>query len=340
MKITLRYDTVQPMMHHLRLLKQGKPDEKALDVLLDHPDYHVEFTRYGANVTKDVYREYMVRFPELSEDEIDNMHLKAHHRCYLDAFENVDHYEASLSMLNIDQQTLDEQAAIAKAGLPDDLALAEVHVVFTLGIGASFGYVHQHHVHVDFLQLVKEKTPEELSASLAHEVHHVGFNKLLSKMDMQTLPLESLFYLYFSGEGLAVKYCNNAEGVLSKPIYDGPVNVGLDAWTWDYLRDDFDEAMRRVKTTVKAIRDGCYTKEDLHHDLQTYWMNPRTDNQANSDIPALKQLRLYSVGNDIWGIIHDVFGKEKVYDTLQNLAHFAATFNAALEHIGKTKYCV
>jgi hypothetical protein len=48
-----------------------------------------------------------------------------------------------------------------------------------------------------------------------------------------------MVYLYFSGEGLAVKYCNNAERVLSKSIYSGCKNIGLYSFSWKYLNDDF-----------------------------------------------------------------------------------------------------
>ena len=39
-------------------------------------------------------------------------------------------------------------------------------------------------------------------------------------MDFNKLSLEEFFYICFAGEGLAGKYCNNASGIMSKPIYE------------------------------------------------------------------------------------------------------------------------
>jgi len=220
------------MIDFIVSLKKGNANLELLEDILTHPDYAMEFNRYKESVTKEGFKSFLLEFPHLKEDEIDNIHLKRHHPFFMDLYHTPEQYKKMLFLIDIPKEVLLDQAEIAKDGLSETLTIDDVHLVFSIGIGASFGYVYQQHVHFDFLQLVKEKTKEELEASIAHEVHHVGFNNLIEPSIMKKLDLEELFYLYLSGEGLAVKYCNTAEGYLSKSINKGPKNVGLDAYSW------------------------------------------------------------------------------------------------------------
>ncbi len=340
MKVNIRKDSVPVMIELMRSLKKGTLADDMLDELLDHPDYVMEFSRYNKGITREVFADYLKKFPALTENDISNINLRIHHKYYRDFYEDPDTYEKSLSLLDFDSEALNEQAQIAKKGLPDDLKIEQVDLVFTIGIGPSFGYIHGNNIHFDFLQLVKEKSKAEFDASIAHEIHHVGFNALISEEAMRKLSLEELFYLYFSGEGLAVKYCNNAEGNLSKSIYPGPKNIGLDPYSWNYLNRDFENMMRRFKSTLGKIRNGTFTTEDFQKELKDYWMNPYHENQDDQAVPALKQLRLYSFGNEIWGVIHDAFGKAKVFETLRNLKTFPEVYNQALAKLGKKTYTI
>ncbi|TVP94554.1 MAG: hypothetical protein EA374_06565 [Acholeplasmatales bacterium] len=338
MKITVHNTTVPMMIAWLKDHQSGQASATQLDSILAHPDYAFEFERYGDAVPKEAFKALLLNLPEVYEDARNLVHLRMRAQPLHDFYKRLDTYKAQLPLIEIPEHIIDAQTRLARAGLPDDIGIEHVQIIITLGIGASFGYVHGHHVHFDFLQLAKEKSAAEFQASLAHEIHHVGFNHLLNPSYLQTLSLEALFYLYFSGEGLAVKYCNNAEGVLSKALYGGPKNIGLDPFTWRYLNDDFDKTFKHFKATRKAIKDGHFTREDFQTDLRTYWMHPYTDQRDTNDTPDLKQFRLYSLGNDLWGVIHDAFGKEKVYATLRNLDTFPDVFNAAVSHIGKPAY--
>ncbi len=338
MKAIVRNETIQRMIEIIEDLKAEKTVKKALDVLLDHPDYVMEFARYGHNVPREVFIDYLNKFWTLCENDIDNPNLKAHHKYYLDLYHNTEEYKDQLADVTVEPSVIAAQAKIAKAGLPDDLGLDEVHIVFTIGIGGSFGYVHGNQVHFDYLQLVKDYDTKTFQSSLAHEMHHVGFSKLITPDKLSQLSLEALFYCYFSGEGLAVKYCNNAEGVLSKAIYDSTKNIGLDPFSWAYLNADFDNGFQRFLTVIKQLRSGAWGQEELMEELRTYWMNPYTETQDKQETPKLKQFRLYSFGNDIWGIIHDAFGKMTVYETLENPQLFPKRYNEAVTSLGFETY--
>lgn len=263
-----------------------------------------------------------------------------HHRYYKGLLDNLDYFFEKSNVLNkFTSELFQEQIGVALEGLPRNINMPDLNFIFTIGIGQSFGYVHGNGMHFDFLQLIRDKSIDDFCATISHEVHHVGVDLIHQKLDLNSIPLEDLFYVYFSGEGLAVKYCNNAEGVLSKSIYSGSKNIGLDSFTWEYLNNDFYNTMNQFKKTISDIRNNKYkTTEEFEKHMAEYWMNPYIEGQSKNEIPKLLHFRLYSFGNEIWGIIHDCFGKDAVYETLENPGNFPEIFNRALERLGHEEF--
>lgn len=340
MKFSISTTTIKPMLEFIKNLKNKNASFDELEEILNCEDYKMEFSRYEGRVKKEEFIEYIFNFPNLKESQIKNVDLKAHHKYYLDLFANFEHYYDQYNELikKLDREIFKKQIKLALKGLPDNFQLEELNYVFTIGIGQSYGYVHENNMHFDYLRTTKDRSIDELSRIISHETHHVGLNKFIDEnIDLDNLPLEHLFYLYFTGEGLAVKYCNNAKGIMSDAIYDGEVNIGLDKFTWDYLNSDFEKIMNHFLQTIKLIRNGM-SKEDFEKELEQYWMNPYLENQSHDEVPKLLHFRLYSLGNEIWGIIHDVFGKEKVYQTMLHMNHFVEVYNQALEKKGFSLY--
>ena len=336
MNFSICYSSIKTMLELCKKLIIGEAKRSDIEILLKHEDYKFEFARYKDRVSENEFVEYFLNLPNLKEKDIINEDLKIHHKYYEDLLKNLDFYiDKSRELERFTPELFEEQISIALKGLPEDIKFPDLNFIFTIGIGQSFAYVYENGMHFDFLQLMKDKVIEEFCATIAHEVHHVGINTIHEAIDIKNISLEALFCLYFSGEGLAVKYCNNAEGVLSKSIYAGNKNIGLDAFTWKYLNDDFYNTMVHFKETISDIRNNRIKSiEELDKHLYEYWMNPYTDDQNKNDIPKLKHFRIYSFGNDIWGIIHDCFGKNIVFETLRNPENFTATFNRALDKIG------
>jgi uncharacterized protein YjaZ len=318
-------------------LAAEKIEKKDIENILKHEDYRFEFLRYKGRVSEEQYIDYLLQINTLNEEEITNMDLKAHHRYYKDLINNFDFYREKLSELEelLTPSLMEKQVSIALKGLPEDIKLPDLNFIFTIGIGQSFGYVYENGMHFDFLQLVKDKSISEFCSTIAHEVHHVGINTIMNQLNLHTISLEGLFYLHFIGEGLAVKYCNNAEGVLSKGIYCGDKNIGLDAFTWKYLNEDFYNTMAHFQKDIRDIRENnIKSVEELNKVIKEYWMNFYTEEQTKGEIPKLKHFRVYSFGNEIWGIIHDCFGKNAVFETINNPDKFPTIFNKALDKIG------
>jgi len=79
-----------------------------------------------------------------------------------------------------------------------------------MSIGTSFGYVFEGALHFDLMGF-DEVNLKTLPSLLAHEIHHLVMLKYVSTF-MDSLTLEERYILSFSGEGLAIKFCNNAKG--------------------------------------------------------------------------------------------------------------------------------
>lgn len=337
MNIKIRHSTIYIMLDLFKSLLEGNDISSEINKLMEHEDYKVEFARYKGRVSKEEFIDYILNIQNITGEEITNEDLRIHHKYYKDLLDNIDFYSKKAEELNrFTTELFEQQIQVALKGLPDDIDLTDLNFIFTIGIGQSFGWVYEDNLHFDFLQLIKDKSNDDFSATISHEVHHVGINMLYKEIDFNSISLEELFYLYFSGEGLAVKYCNNAEGVLSKSINDGPKNIGLDSYSWNYLNNSFENCMTEFRNTIESIKNNkIKTEEELDIHFVKYWMDPYTDEQDKNEIPKLKQYRVYSFGNDIWGIIHDCFGKETVFETLKDPSRFSAVFNKAVMQLNR-----
>ncbi len=334
MKLVIRNTSIKLMLDIIRDLKANKDVSKRLDRILEHEDYEFEFKRHKDRVTKEEFKNYLLNCRNLKEEDIQNKDLKVHHKYYLDVFENIDFYYQKLDELKtlVTQELLEKSLEVTKKGLPDGFSVNQIGFVFTLGIGMSFGYVFGDATHYDFLKLSKEIKFKDFLSTLSHEAHHVCMNHIYAD---EYTPQE-LFIIYFSGEGLAVKYCNNAEGVISKKIYEGEPNVGLDKFTWDYLNKRFYQAFDRFKEVLNDIKSGKIdTVEKVTKVITSDFMNSYIEGQDKSEKPKLMQFLLYSLGNDLYGVIHDVFGKDKVFEVIKNPKMFIQTFNDAVRAIDR-----
>jgi|SRR5690554_1058190 len=337
--LEIEHSSIIPMLDNCQKLLRCCLTEDLLLRVLDHDTYNFEFSRYDGMISKAEYKEYFLNFPDIEEKSITNPGLKAHHIYYQHLFDNLELYKTRARELSskLEQVDFSRQIALARKGLPDELNMPVLRYHFSIGIGPSFGYVFKNGMHFDFLHIVRDDiSPEILGATIAHETHHVGMNVLFDNLNFEQLSLEEQFYLFFAGEGLAVKYCNNAQGVISCAINEGPTNIGLDHFSWEYLNNDFDNTMAQFQETLRKIRNHeIDSSEKLHHHIRNYWMKSHTESQQPEEIPGLQQFRLYSLGNDIWGVIHDSFGKEVVYETINNPQSFPEIFNQAVRNIGR-----
>lgn len=348
MEINVRYETVSRMLELCRKHKEGRLQRRELEELLNHDDYEVEFKRYNqkelpmCGIKKQEFIDYFMNFFNLSIGDIKNERLKMHHEQYTYLFDNLDFYEKEIEKLNsLDVNIFKEGLQYTFSGLPSEVNFERLDFIFTISIGNSFGWFYENCSHFDIISFFRQIDINILRNYIGHEVHHVGWNKFTKKIYERDLSLEEHLYLFFSFEGLAVKYCNNGQGVLTNPIYDGEPNIGMDKFTWKYFENDFNEMYNNFKIQIKAIKEGKIKDiNELNDIISTYWLTLYTNEQEKSEIPKLKHSRNYYFGCNIWGLIHDIYGKDKVYEVINDPKKFPKIFNKALKEIGKEELCI
>lgn len=341
MKVSLCNTAIAPMINLLRKKKSQQLTHDEIETLLNHEDYQFEFRRYDGRVNAQEFSDYLLTFESLDASQIQNMDLRNHHSYWLDLYENLDWFEDKtrnfFEKFNLD--VIEDAYQIAASGFPKGYQFRDCKILFTCGIGQSFGYANENGMHFDIMQLFRHYENDNFKLMIAHELHHLIF---LDNIQFNESSLEAYFLQWFAIEGLAIKFTGNAQGVLSKKLSPHkPANLGLDDASIQYLNDHFDAAYSEFQKNLEDIRRGTIkTVEDVQKLLLDYWFNLYADGQRKEDIPQLKQSRLYTMGNDLWGTLYDVYGMDELYKILNHTETFSEKFNQALRILGKTEYLI
>jgi len=329
--------SIKPMLGFLRDLKNDKADEQMLREILNHPDYDFEFRRYEIE-SKEPFIKYFMQLSTINETDIPEIDtkrktiLRDKHKKWLSAYENLEHYEMLYDKIksSITDDTLEGINARVKRGLPGNTAIDDVRIISTMSIGPSFGYVFDGALHFDLMGF-EDDSLDTLPSLIAHETHHLAMWKYVSAF-IENLTLEERYIFQFTGEGLAIKFCNNAQGAISKAIdADCPINEGLDAFSIAYLNERFDEDFEVFEDTLDSIRAGKMDKDTVFKQFEEYWWNPYTDEQSRDEEPLLKQSRMYTFGNDLFGAIYDAHGNEKLFECVRNPLQAVEYFKQIIE---------
>lgn len=339
MKAALCSTALAPMFALLRKKKAGQLERNDVEKLLDHEDYRFEFRRYEGRVDRQTFADYLMNFETLEAGQIENYDLRNHHSCWLDLYENLDWFEQKTWAFfeKFDEKIIEQAGQIAVDGFPKTFLFQDCKIVFTCGIGQSFGYANEHGMHFDIMQLFRHYENEHFKLMIAHEIHHLIF---LDNIPFDQEDLEGFFLQWFAIEGLAIKFTGNAQGRLSRKLHpEEPGNLGLDGASIEYANARFDRYFGEFRKNIQQIRRGeIKTVEEVQGLLVSYWFDLHTDEQSREEVPKLKQPKLYAFGNDLWGTLYDVFGMEALYETLLHPKTFTEKFNQALQVLHKEAY--
>lgn len=339
MKAILCRTAVKPAMDLLRKKKAGMLTRAEVEKLLDHEDYQFEFRRYEGRVPRQAFVDYFLTFESMAPEQIQNNDLKNHHAFWLDLYENLSWFEAKAEAFfdQFNDQMVAEATEIAMAGFPQSYRFSDCKIIFTCGIGQSFGYANENGMHFDIMQLFRNYENEHFKHMVAHEIHHLIF---LDNIAFCEENLEGYFLQWLAIEGLAIKFTNNAQGVWSQKLWPEEA-AGLGLESIDYWNQRFDDTYLEFRNTIRRIRDGeIRTIDEIREHLVSYWFSLYADGQSKDEIPLLKQPRLYTMGNDLWGTFYDVYGMEALYETLNHPETFIGKFNRALRSLGRGTYCI
>lgn len=340
MLINIRSQTIDSMMEIIKLdcLDSIKI---ALYELLNHCDYKLELDRYNKHgLERGFSREEAYQFllcclgVETSEIKKEKLALR---KCDMISF--IEQVREDKFCFNFDEKELFSMVKVAveraNFGLEAFYKVDNVEVIFSVGLGSTGGWFHGSVVHIDIVQFMNPLNRDEVIGVLAHEIHHIGMMRFYKELWESDLSLKERFLTAFAGEGLAVKYGNNGSGILTRPLYDSKINAGLDQNDFEFFENNFLQMYDKFKTTLKKIEiNEIYNLEMLNQAMSSYWTLMDKENRPKY------HSRMYYWGCNIWGLIHDTYGTEKVFEILRNAENFESYFNQALIERGKTKFII
>lgn len=329
----LRMSSIPLMLEYVSNLKDAPGDREAVRRILDHEDYRYERGRYGIGST-DHLVDYFSRLTAIAPEEIPDLSgdhrknsLRDKHGLWLDCAAHPEKYGDRLERVKAvftDRFLADMQRRLEAMFPAGTEMIASPYVVSTLSFGQSFGYPYGGGLHIDLFGVERYCSIGELPRLVLHEMHHLQVQKMEQAAGLLDRfgPLER--YLFgFAGEGLAVKFCNNAEGVVSKRLEPGEApNQGVPAIA--ELNRHFPEHFRLFCGTVRRIAAGELTQEDVDRQFGEYWFNAYLYGDR-----MLEQTPVYSFGSELYGCVYDAFGLDAVYECFYHPARLISYFNRA-----------
>jgi len=338
------------MMDAMRKLKRGELTRDELSAVLDHPDYLVEFLRYGqpdlpvCGITKSEYMEYLLNALTLTTDEIQNARLRMKHEDVLAFIQHIDEMDDSyLRLFELTDADIDRIQHNLETGLTQECLdrLGDVTILLTISIGNSMGWPYENYIHFDVMQMnemVKDK--ETLISLISHEIHHIALSEFYAALETGLTPLEE-FLESFAYEGLAVKFNNNAQGLVSNALYpQETVNIGLDVHSWAQHTWEFPFMLERFQQDIHKIMQEELTRDQVQQLLRAFWTRPDIVSLVDGKETMVAQYRFYFMGNELFGAIYDYFGKERLFEVLCHLDETIETYNQAARQKGLSQYVI
>lgn len=330
----LRISSIPIMLDYLSRLSTEAANITLLGKVFEHRDYQFEMGRYGLSSAETLIS-YFSRLGSIEVNEIPDLSderknaLREKHHLWLDCLNDPQKYYnryEEVKHILCEKNLSDLQQKLSSA-FPGAIDVNDAGVVSTLSFGSSFGYVYENALHLDLFGIEEICTTEELPYIILHEMHHLQTQKLIGSYSLFTMGFSLLdsYIFRFTGEGLAIKFCNNAEGVLSKRIDKHlKANIGIPAM--DILNRHFEEHFELFNDTVRRIRRGEITADEIDGQFWSYWWNPRLYEEERE---FLEQTPIYSFGNEIFGCIFDAFGLEILFECFYHPVKAIEYFNRA-----------
>jgi len=336
----MSHETIPAMLDIMEKYNQGSNIREELSTLLDHPDYQNELERYGNHpmrkgFTKEEFLNFFINIRTLKSTDIESLDLKTRQKDLLEIMDNIEFYRSSYNKIKmINTKHLEEAIIIAKNGLPKSIDISGVHVMLIVGLGMSGGYIYKNNIMGDLKLIVSGDGPN-LSGLMAHESHHLGLFKIMEKTDMskQNVSLSTKLMLSFFGEGTAIKYCNNFEGKLTSKMYPNK-SSDVVKQSFDYYLNNFDSIYNQLRIDLESLKNEKDEKKFEEIFMKNYFS---FDIEINGILHEnyLTQPICYFIGADIWGLIHDEFGIEKVFELFDEPQNIFSVYNRSLQNIGR-----
>lgn len=330
----LRMSSIPLMLTYLSTLDTAAANEAVVRNIFTHEDYQFELRRYGLPSAEPLIS-YFSRLssiqvkdiPDLSDDR--KSALRDKHALWLDCVSDPQKYYKRYEMVKdiLCVENMQELQHKLAAAFPSKVDIQDGHVLSTLSFGPSFGYVYGNALHLDLFGIETACPLEELPYTILHEMHHLQIQKLIGDYHSFTKNFGLLeeYIFRFTGEGLAIKFCNNAEGVISKRMDKHlKANIGISAMP--ILNGHFQEHFALFNDTIQKILRHAITADEIDAQFRSYWWDPYL---YKSETAFLDQTPIYSFGNELFGCIFDAFGLDALFECFYAPAKTIEYFNKA-----------
>lgn len=330
----LRISSIPIMLDYLSGLNAEPANIALIRKIFDHEDYQFEVRRYGLPSVEPLVS-YFAHLRSVKSEDIPDLNderksaLRDKHNLWLDCVDNPQKYYNRYEKIKhiFCEENIQNLQYKLSAAFPNEVAVNDGSIVSTLSFGPSFGYVYENALHLDLFGIEDICTIDELPYIILHEMHHLQIQKLIGSYHSFTQKFSLLdnYIFRFTGEGLAIKFCNNAEGVISKRI-DSCLNANIGIPAIPILNNHFDEHFDLFNDTIKRIKQNSITADEISEQFSSYWWNPYL---YRDEIAFLPQTPIYSFGNEIFGCIYDAFGVEILFECFYNPAKTIEYINRA-----------
>lgn len=330
----LRISAIPAMLTYLSEMRTESANKAVLRKIFAHKDYQFEVRRYGLPSVEPLISYFshlksvnVKDIPDLSNDRKNALRDK--HKLWLECTANLQKYYNRYEKIKqiLCEENLQNLQHKLSAAFPNEIAINDAGIISTLSFGPSFGYVYENALHLDLFGIEDICTIEELPYVILHEMHHLQIQKLMGSYQSFTQKFSLLdnYIFRFTGEGLAVKFCNNAEGVVSKKM-DNHLNANIGISAMPILNNHFEEHFALFNDTIQRIKHNAISAGEIEEQFRSYWWNPYL---YKDEVPFLNQTPIYSFGNEIFGCIFDAFGIEILFECFCEPAKAIEYFNRA-----------
>ena len=329
--------------------------ESLLEEVLGYEAYKVSQERYTNperskenQVTLAEFRKFILSYPGGRIDTQNNRRLMITKPFYDAAIKNPKKFQKALRTIqSVASSRFQDSFELALSWLPTTPDL-DVYVWVLFDIGGSGAWAFRtrdgkQNIGFNILHLLDDRGEFDtglFAGTLAHEIHHLGeplssyFNTIhYDRLDKTSrLKLYSDYFETFVTEGMAMKFCNNAPGVLS-PKPDPEMDFAATRQNlkeWSEFQEQFADIHRRA---VKDLRIILGSEEpdmkEFESDYEDYW----TWRAGQKEGKIFTLGREYYYGTELLGVINLAFGKEALFEGLLDLRKIPLLFNEGVKKI-------
>ena len=329
----IRTSTIPTMLHLIQQRLQGDDVSHDLALLLQHKDYQVQFAFYNQHEAGIGFTEsdFIACFHSLPDSlpAVHSIALRERMNDLLHVFNHLAYYqEKYLELISIDEACYQNALHATNTGLKSPLSDSAIEITITIGVGVSGGFNFNSNNFLDFVKSFCQKTPQGFLNTVSHELHHLGFKEQFT-MDYSSYRLVDAFIHFFAGEGMAIKFGNQFEGLLTSRLsnlehtyipesYQYYLDNAHDIW--HKFLDDLDDIFRGKYHNIQEIEELFevnYFFRDVVIDgifCPFYLKNP---------------IACY-LGADLWGLLYDQLSRDQFFNYLCNPQ---GVYKALLHHL-------